>query len=80
MAFPPRWDTEKDEMVLCTVGPNSLDNPQYNMKLQMLIAMRHIEGLQGGPATSIFRAMSSEVRRVVMATEAETVRIIESRP
>lgn len=70
MAFPPQWDTEKDEMVLCVVGPGS--EPQYDMSLEMTVQMRPIAGMLRGPATGVFSAMAREVENVVLATEAQT--------
>lgn len=73
MGFPPRWDSENDEMVLCVVGPDA--EPHYNMSLQMFVQIKQVDGLPRAPASTVFRAMASEVERVVVAAEAETIRL-----
>lgn len=74
MGFPPRWDTENDEMVLVTAEKTV--QVQYQMSLEMFVEIRQMDGLGRGPAQAIFSAMAAEVERVVMATKAETARIM----
>jgi hypothetical protein len=69
LSFPPRWDAEKDEMVLCIVGPDA--EPQYDMRFEMTVQMPPIAGLPRGPAVGVFGAMAREVENVLLATEAQ---------
>jgi hypothetical protein len=71
--FPPIWDSENDEMVLCVVAPDN--KPQYNMRFNMLICLSEVYGIFRDPAPRVLRTMAAEVERILMATEAECRRL-----
>lgn len=69
----PRWDGEKDEMVMFIVGPES--KVDYNFTLSFCIAFGDVEAVKGVEVFSTLKTMSARVERVVLAIEAETKRI-----
>ncbi len=77
MGFPPRWDPENDEIILGIFGADA--KVQYDMSLAILVALRPFPETRRQPATDVFNAAAREVERIVMATEAETARILSGR-
>ena len=72
--FPaPFWDRGKNEMIVAITGPGS--NLQYDIQLSFFVAFGPVEGVAGKPVFQTLKAMTREVERIVMATEAETRRL-----
>jgi hypothetical protein len=73
MTFPPQWNTEKDELVFAVIGPNT--HIEYEMQLNFLIAFNEIDFIRGQPAVPVLNAMTSEVERIVLTIESESIRL-----
>lgn len=68
----PVWDRAKNEMVIVRYAGAQ---PQYNIKLRLLIEFKDIEPLARTNAIQVLMLMGSESERVVDALDAEAKRI-----
>jgi hypothetical protein len=70
---PPRWNSDKNEMVLASVPIGS----KFDMKYQssFFVAFNEIELLDGQEVLAVLNKMADMVECVVMAIEAEAKRI-----
>jgi hypothetical protein len=60
-------------IVLAVIGPDT--RAEYDMQLTFHVAFGPIETQSGTDAIGVLRSMTSEVERIVLATEAETRRL-----
>jgi hypothetical protein len=70
---PPRWDSEKKEIVFAIVAPGS--DLSYKLDLSFYITFGQVEGVAAAPVVETLEDMAAEVERVVLAIEAESHRI-----
>jgi hypothetical protein len=75
LKFPPVWDSEHDEMLLFVVGRGS--QVKYEFELAMTVALSPIDPGGHIPATEHLRIICGEVEKIVLATEAETARLLK---
>ena len=73
MGFPPRWDTIKNEVILCEVAHDS--NTTYNLSISFYVGFGKIDVVGGKPVDRVLNALSSKVSGILSATEAEATRI-----
>ena len=73
MAFPPHWDTEKSEAILCVV--DSAANTNYNIRLGFDIYFGEIDVLRGRPVIPVLKHLEKLARNIVRAADSEGVRI-----
>jgi hypothetical protein len=66
---PPRWDSEKDEMIFAVLGSGS--QLEYDVDLAFYIAFGPVEGVAGQPVIDTLLATAAEVERIVVAIEAD---------
>jgi hypothetical protein len=69
MPDPHVWDSEKNEMVIMTVGPGTQFN--YEFDFHIYVAFGDIEGMAGRDAIGKLTGMGTTVYRVLRAIEAE---------
>lgn len=69
----PVFDRNKNQIVIAktTAGGEF----QYDVELSFFVAFDEINGVKSGPAVGVLDAITSEVNRVIRATEAECSRI-----
>lgn len=70
----PRWDPEKNEMILATSGPNG--SLMYDMSIKVQLSLTDAGPLTGAPAISILTSLCREVSAIVATLESETTRIV----
>lgn len=73
MAFPPLWDTEKSEAILCVVDSDA--NTRYQIQLGFDICFGEIDVLKGRPVIPVLKYLEQLSRKVVSAADSEGVRI-----
>lgn len=73
MAFPPSWDTEKGEAILCVVDSDA--NTRYQVQLGFDICFGEVEVLNGQPVISVLKYLEKLSRNIVSAADSEGVRI-----
>jgi hypothetical protein len=69
----PKWDAEKNEMIMFVVGPDS--KVDYNFNLSYSIVFGNVDKVAGCEIFSALTAMAGEVERIVLAIEKEAQRI-----
>lgn len=69
----PVWNSEKNEIVFATTGPDT--NFQYDLNISFFVAFGEVEGIGGQPAVPILNAIACEVNRIVVDIETEAKRI-----
>lgn len=69
----PFWNSEKNEIVFASTGPNA--QFQYDINVSFFVAFGEVEGIGGQPAVPLLDAIASEVKRIVLAIESEVKRI-----
>ena len=69
----PRWDREKNEMLILSAPIGS--NVKYDLNFAILISFDEIEPVAGHPVIPVLATMFGEVERILLATEAEARRI-----
>ncbi len=72
-AFPPIWNTTKNEVVLCEVGHDL--NTTYDLSISFYVAFGEIDVVGGQPVDRVLNTLSSKVSDILIATEAEAKRI-----
>lgn len=70
---PPRWDSAKNEMVLVRAGIDAKFTVNYDYSF--VVAFSDIEVIDGKPVVTTLNEFLNEVNSIVMAIEAETVRL-----
>lgn len=65
----PIFDREKNQIVVAETDPGA--HFEYDMMLSFIVAFDEFNGVKGGPAVGILRAIASEVDRVLSETEME---------
>jgi hypothetical protein len=70
---PSIWDSAKNEIIFAH-SPVGIPF-DYNFQLSVAIAFDEIDTLRGQPAIAVLDTVSSEVERILMATEAECRRL-----
>lgn len=73
MAFPPNWDAEKNEAILCVV--DSTANTNYNLQLGFDICFGDIDVLRRQPVIPVLKYLRDIARNIVHAADSEGVRI-----
>ena len=71
--FLPRYDADKNEIIIASLGTDG--KFEYKGRIALTISFDTIELLEGAPIFDVLRAMTAEVERVLVATEAECRRI-----
>jgi hypothetical protein len=66
-------DSEKNEIIFGRVGPGGTFN--YDMQFSFLVKLGEIDVVANNQAVAVLRAMSAEVKRILLATEAECRRL-----
>ncbi len=66
-------DPEKNEIIFGRVGPGGIFN--YDIRFSFMIRLSEIDVVAYNQAVAVLRAMSAEVKRILMATEAECRRL-----
>jgi hypothetical protein len=69
----PRWDSEKNEIVLLSTDAG--EHLNYQCQIKFFIAFGEIEPVAGKPADRVLQIMAEEVERIVLATETEARKI-----
>jgi hypothetical protein len=69
----PIWDAEKNEIVFARTGPGAKYN--FNIEISLFVALGDPSIVNPAPAVELLKAMAGEVKRVLMATEAECRRL-----
>lgn len=69
----PIWNSEKNEIVFATTGPDT--QFQYDLNVSFFVAFGEVDGIGGQPAIPVLHAIASEVNRIVLAIEMEAKRI-----
>jgi hypothetical protein len=69
----PVFDSEKNEIVFARVGTGS--HFKYDLGFMFLVVLGDIDFIARHQAVAVLRAMSAEIKRVLMATEAECHRL-----
>ncbi len=69
----PAWDRAKNEIVFGRVGPGG--QFEYELQMGFLVTLDEAEVTGSEAAVAVLRAMSAEVKRILMATEAECRRL-----
>jgi len=69
----PVWNSEKNEIVFATTGPDT--EFQYDLNMSFFVAFGEVDGIGGQPAIPLLNAIAGEVNRIVLAVEAEAKRI-----
>lgn len=72
-ALVPRWDTEKNEVVIFRTSPDK--KIQYDASIAFFIAFGDVEVIGGEPVEATLDTFASEVASIINATEAEARRI-----
>jgi hypothetical protein len=72
-AFPPRWDSAKGEMVLCSIKHGA--EAQYDLDISFFIAFGDVEVVRDQSVTTVLQALGRKVEGIVNATEIEARRI-----
>ncbi len=67
LAFPPRWDTDNNEAIICIVSSNS--NVTYEINLSFDICFGDIEVLRGYPVLGVLKYIILKAEEVVKLTE-----------
>ncbi|WP_343591719.1 hypothetical protein [Paracidovorax wautersii] len=67
MTFPPRWNSEKSELIVAIIGDDT--HIEFDMQLGLYIALSGVETLEGRPAPETLSAMADEVEKIVLAIE-----------
>lgn len=65
----PIFDSEKNEIIFARVGPGG--QIKYDLGFMFFVALGDIDVFARYQAVTAFRAMASEVKRILVATEAE---------
>lgn len=73
MAFPPHWDTEKGEAILCVVASSA--NTNYDIKLGFDICFEEIDVLNGRPVIPSLKYLEQLARKIIQAASSEGIRI-----
>ena len=70
----PWWDDVNDELLLAVHGSNA--EFQFDgLQVVFFLAFGEIDLIQGKDALSVLSAMAGEVERIILATEAESLRL-----
>jgi hypothetical protein len=69
----PRWNGKKNQIEFARVRPGG--EFKYDAKISFFIGFEEFNRVKSAPAVGMLNAMAGEVRRVLMATEAECHRI-----
>lgn len=69
----PVWNSEKNEIVFATTGPDT--EFQYDLNISFFVAFGEVDGIGGQAAIPLLNAIAGEVNRIVLAVEAEAKRI-----
>ena len=69
-AFPPEWDSTKNEMVLAVVPAKA--NTRYNFKIAMLVAFANVDFLARIPALDALNDMARIVENIIATLEVES--------
>lgn len=72
MAFPPRWNTEKSEAILCVV--DSTANTHYSLQLGFDICFGEVDVLKGKPVIPVLKYFEKLARDIIQAVKSEGVR------
>lgn len=67
LAVPPKWDFERQEMVLATLGRNSAHT--YEIRLYPFLAIGGDSAFRGSNALLVFAAMEKEVKSILTRLE-----------
>jgi hypothetical protein len=70
----PVWDRAKHEIELFTVSPHT-EKFEYDFNIYIFVSFDQIEVIRGKEAITVLYAMAAEVERILMAIEAEAMRI-----
>jgi hypothetical protein len=73
MAFPPTWDSSKNEAILCIV--DSAANTNYDIQLGFDICFGDIEILRGQSVLGVLRNLFSLSGSIIQAAKEEGIRI-----
>lgn len=73
IAFPPCWDTSKNEAILCIV--DSAANTNYNIQLGFDICFGDIQILSGQPVIPVLKYLRNIARSIILASAEEGIRI-----
>jgi len=77
MGGPEEWNEDRRELVLARLGTPPTAELELSAKLDVVLGGS--DTLRKESATSFLDAAASEVERIIMAIEAETVRILNER-
>jgi hypothetical protein len=69
----PRWDSEKNEMIVARVFPDG--HIDYNLDITLFIAFGEVDFVPEPIPIAFLKPIASEVERVLRATEAECRRL-----
>ncbi len=72
-SFPPRWDSEKQEMILAVVPHRAPTN--FDMSVSTFVAIGKIDGIIGKPAIDVLGKIAKTVEAIVDALETKGVDI-----
>jgi hypothetical protein len=67
------WDSLKNEMILARVGPGGQFH--HDAQVGIFISFEQPDIIRQQPAVHVLKTIASEVKRVLVATEAEARRI-----
>lgn len=73
MAFPPTWDTSKNEAILCVVDSNA--NTNYDIHLSFEICFGDIKALGGQSTLRVLRYLLDVTKAIILAADAEGVKM-----
>jgi hypothetical protein len=73
----PLWDHARKELIFARAAQPNLE---YDLNFIFHISFGDVEIVRAQPAVPILRRFADEVDRIVLAIEAETQRVVESRP
>ena len=61
--YPPRWDSEKNEIILLETSPTG--KPKYDFKFMFAVAFGDVEEVGGRDLLAVLMDMAKEVRKVL---------------
>jgi hypothetical protein len=73
MPDPHRWDSERNEMVIVTLGPET--DFEYELNFDIFVAFGEVEGLRGQDVIGKLHNIGTTVYRTLRAMEAECRRL-----
>ena len=72
-AFPPKWDIEKEEMILAVIPHRA--PMTFDMKISTFVAMAKIDGVVGKPAVAVLDDLANVVNGIIATLETEGIKL-----